>query len=157
MVKSKSEIQNLNKPELLKYALSLSDDFSELQAKVIDKLTRIESEMSITRQTNELLKAEIGKLNKRLNDNERTANNNAQYARRRQIELWNLPSTITDATDLKTEAAKILSHTGVAVMDNEIDVVHKLKKKGTIILELHNCTKRDAILRARKTLTNKKN
>jgi hypothetical protein len=87
---------------------------------------------------------------------ERTAYSNAQYARNRQLELWNLPSSIADANDLKAEAAKTLSLTGVEIKAEDIDVTHKLKKQGTIIVEFRSRTKRNQVVMARKELKNQK-
>ena len=155
-LKYKAEIAALNKPRAIEYALQLTDSYEELQNTFADRLERIETEIATSRNTNKLLNDEIKKLNQRIIACEHTNINSAQYLRRRQIELWNLPTSITEAQDLKNEAAKLLSHTGVVVTAGDIDVCHKLKANGRIIMELRDRDKRDRVIRARKTLKNKK-
>jgi chromosome segregation ATPase len=160
------ELKGMKKPELLAYAVNLGEEHSQLQNEVADRLTRIEQELRSSnaensRLTDEVanLSTEVATLNTRLSVNERSlvaaersANSNAQYARNRQLELWNLPSKITDAKDLKVEAAKIVSLTGV----DDIDVAHKIKKQGSIIMEFRSRTKRNQVVMARKELKNRK-
>jgi len=84
-----------------------------------------------------------------------------QYDRNRQIELWNLPpELIKDKSQeaLKREAATLLSltqPTDAPVLPSQIDVVHKLKKEGNIIVELTSRTLQAKVLKGRKTLKEK--
>ena len=87
---------------------------------------------------------------------ERDITNNSQYLRRRQLELWNMPTEIADSRDQKKEVANILSLTGINVSPGDIDICHKLKKQGQLIIEMRNRDLRDRVLRARKNLKNKK-
>jgi predicted nuclease with TOPRIM domain len=141
---SPEELKGMKKPELLAYAMNLGDEHSQLQNEVADRLTRIEHELRSSNDQNSRLteevanlSTEVATLNTRLSVTERSlvaaersSNSNAQYARNRQLELWNLPSKITDAKDLKCEAAKIVSLTGVDIKAEDIDVSHKIKKTG---------------------------
>ena len=161
--KSEAAISNMKKPELLAYAISLSEEHSDLKSDIADRLGRIENELSKSRNENTALREENASLNGKietLQKNmiviERNCNGNAQYARNRQLQLWNLPAATTDAEDLKTEAAKLLSLTGANIKAADIDVAHKIKRQGSIIVEFASRTKRNQVVMARKELKHKK-
>ena len=102
---------------------------------------------------------ELQRCNNRVVTLEREALNHAQYLRRRQIELWNLPDEIykeDNEQKLKEHCAEILSFTDVEVQPKDIDVAHALKKDGRIIMELGRRDLHFKILKARKNLKNKK-
>jgi hypothetical protein len=171
------ELKAMKKPELLAYTLKLAEEHSKLQSDVVDRLARMEQELvksnienSRISDENLRLSDEVLALTTRLatvestaNSNavrliaaERIGNSNAQYARNRQLELWNLPSKITDSKDLKSEAAKLVSLTGVDIKAEDIDVAHKIKKQGSIIVEFCSRTTRNRVVMARKELKNRK-
>jgi len=149
--KSAAEIRKLNKDKLLEYALELTENFKVIAQKCEDfgkRITALEASSTTPstspKQLDRLVAAERDNLN------------NGQYLRRRQLEIWNLSSDSTDASDLKKEAAELLSLTGVAVAAADIDVCHKLKKEGKIIMEFRHRDQRDRVVRARKHLKNMK-
>jgi hypothetical protein len=168
--KSESAISNMKKPELLAYAISISEEHTDLKTSVGDRLGRIEDDLIKTRKDNASLLADnsslradnvilnekLSKLEGNMISIERNSNGNAQYARNRQLEMWNLPAATTDADDLKTEAAKLLSLTGANVKAVDIDVAHKIKRQGSIIVEFASRTKRNQVVMARKELKHKK-
>ena len=149
---SAAEIKKLNQKKLLEYALELTENFAALAQKCEDFGNRIAALESATPSSS----AANPKFLDRLVNAERDNLNNAQYLRRRQLEMWNLPPETTDASDLKKEAAALLSLTGVPVAATDIDVCHKLKKAGKIILEFRHRDQRDRVVRARKHLKNMK-
>ena len=157
----------MTKAGAIEYATQLTDRFNEFQAAMIARLDRLDYKVSklkfqikfqikVSTETNAALAREVQRLNTRVVQLERQAVNDSQYLRKRQIELWNLPAPTTNSQDLKTEAAKILSLTGVAVTAGDIDVAHKLKKDGQVIVEMKSASKQFEILKARKELKNKK-
>ena len=157
MSQSKNEIRNMTKKDVIEYAIFLTDEYNDMKKALAEKFLKIESKIETQNTVNDLLKKEVERVNKRLEDTERASINNSQYARNRQIELWNLPTwTTDDEPNFKEEASKLLSHTGVMVTAADIDVCHKLKKDGSLIMEFKSRTKRDEILRARKNLKHKK-
>ena len=90
------------------------------------------------RAANDVLHEQIATLNKHVELTERVSLNNSQYIRRRQLEIWNLPAATTNKPDIKTEAAKLLSYTGVEIKPDDIDVCHKLKKSGCIMMSTNH-------------------
>ena len=149
--KSPADIRKLNKTQLLDYALEITENFNAIAEKCEDFSKRIAA------LENSIPATAPAKFLQRLESAERENTNNGQYLRRRQVEMWNLPVEVTDANDLKKEAAAILSLTGVTVAPNDIDIAHKLPKQGKIILEFRHRDQRDKIIRARKNLKTKKN
>jgi len=149
-VKSTVGISKMTKAGAIEYATQLTDRFNEFQAEMIARLDRLDTAIKISTKTNAALAQEVRRLKTRVVQLERQAVNDSQYVRKRKIELWNLLAPTTNSQDLKTEAAKILSLTGVAVTAGDIDVAHKLKKDGQVIVELKSASKQFEILKARK-------
>ena len=89
-----------------------------------------------------------------MNENEKTTINNAQYLRRRQIEVSNVDKKISN-NQLKSVMADFLSETGERVKVEDLDKCHRLKKETTIIMEFGSRAKRDAVLIGRKNLKGK--
>ena len=165
-----------SKQEAVEYAeklnkayTDLKDSFNKKLDERFDKLEKLLADQSKSLETqgkalddlktdNGQLAREVARLNKRVVTLEREAINANQYGRRRQLELWNLPETITSLSpdQLKSKCATLLSLTGVAVESKNIDVVHKMKREGRVIMELDTRDLQGRILRARKELKNKK-
>ena len=150
--KSPGEIKMLKKDDLLSYALEITKNFNELRLKCENFEARIASLESSSKSPTTL----SPNLTERMEKIERDITNNSQYLRRRQLELWNMPTEIADSRDQKKEVANILSLTGINVSPGDIDICHKLKKQGQLIIEMRNRDLRDRVLRARKNLKNKK-
>ena len=150
--KSPGEIKKLKKDDLLSYALEITKNFNELRLKCENFEARIASLESSSKSPTTL----SPNLTERMEKIERDITNNSQYLRRRQLELWNMPTEIADSRDQKKEVANILSLTGINVSPGDIDICHKLKKQGQLIIEMRNRDLRDRVLRARKNLKNKK-
>lgn len=155
-LKSASEIKKLKKDEAIDYALDLHKHHVEYQSKMEARISDLETGLAASTQVNRDLASLLTKLNARVISLEKDANNNSQYARRRQIELWNIDPSVANAANLKKEAAHLLSLTSVKVEEGDIDVVHKMKKEGRIIIELGRRDLHAKILRARKNLKNRK-
>ena len=154
------QLMNLSKPQIVAYCLrstSIVKSISELSAhiqRLTTRLEKTESELAISKNTNNLLCERIDCLEKRLEDNEKIAINNAQYLRRRQLEV-SCKLELENGDHLKGKIAEILSVTGTTVRKEDIDICHKLGTKGkSIILELKERHIRDSILRTRKFLKN---
>ncbi len=102
------------------------------------------------------VKERVDSLESRLTVNEKTTTNNAQYLRRRQLEVNNVPDSISPQ-DLTKTISSFLEVTGVEVPVEVIDKCHCLKNNSTVIMELKSRTVRDAILIGRKTMKSKVN
>ena len=154
-IKSKKQIDGMQKKEAQEYALQITNLYTDLKEDFLSRLDKLESFM----EDNRMLCREIARLNSRVVGLEREVLNRDQYARRRQIELWNVPDTVSKETDnnlLKEKVATILSITETKVEATDIDVVHAMKKEGRIIMELNRRTLRHDVLKTRKNLKNKK-
>ena len=155
--KTPADIRKMKKDELLAYAIEITAKFEALSMTLedfgsrLDALEKKATEPILNDQPNIQNDETLAKIEKI----ERENINNAQYLRRRQIELWNLPGDITNKLDMKKDAAELLSLTGVPVSASDIDLCHKLKKEGQIILEFKNRDVRDRVIRARKNLKGK--
>ena len=125
-----------------------------------ERFDKLESILNLQTEENKRLNQNISFLTGRVIQLERESTEANQYARRRQIEMWNLPADITkleaNSTKMKEECAAILSLTGEAVTTADIDIVHSLKKEGRLIMELTRRDLQSNILRKRKNLKEKK-
>ena len=155
-IKSSTEIGKLKRDEAISYALQLTSAFSDMHTNIVTRLESLESLLTKSNLENARLTSEVKRQNDRILQLERQANNDGQYLRKRQIELWNLPDETINAHDLKAQAATLLSLTGVPVAENDIDVAHRMKKSGQIIVELKSATHQFDILKNRKELKHKK-
>ena len=151
---SMAEIKKLNKDKLLEYALGITQGFLALHEKCEEFNTRL-AKLEEASNSPENSPPMHQKLQARVEDMERENLNNSQYLRRRQLEIWNLPTSITDASDLKKEVAQLLALTEVPITAADLDVCHKLKKDGRVIIEFHKRDLRDRLVRARKVLKHK--
>ena len=156
MSKTAEQIRKMKKDDVVDYAISISEAYESLKQTFVKKLEHIESVVEVQRAANDVLHEQIAILNKCVELTERVSLNNSHYLRRRQLEIWNLPAATTDKPDIKTEAAKLLPCTSVEIKPDDIDVCHKLKTLGCIIIELHKRTDRYSVVCARKNVKSKK-
>ena len=116
MVRTRSQLENLSKDELIDEVLSLENfkndinvKFSELNDRFNDfqaKYEMINSNLSITRRCNDFLLERITQL-------ERNKLNNAQYTRRETLQINPVPSDIADDV-LEQSVCQALSLTGIS-------------------------------------------
>ena len=165
--KNKTEINSTNQKELKEYANKLTmayngllqdhNTLKEEHKQTLHRLNTMENNLT------EALKS-ISLLTKRTIALETHLNEQNQYARNRQLELWKLDNDKIknmNQDELKKEAADILSlvvedDPTTKIEPSDIDVVHKLKRDGNIIIELKSRTLQSKVLRARKSLKGKK-
>ena len=131
---SVAEIKKLNKDKLLEYAIGITDGFVALHQRCEDFNSHLALLESAAESNAETSSSPDSQLLARVEELERDNLNNSQYLRRRQIEIWNLPTASTDASDLKKEVAALLSLTDVPVAPGDLDICHKLKKEGRVIM-----------------------
>ena len=142
--KTKEEIDKIKtKNDAIQYAHDITQKYNALfdeqnitlkrYDEINNRLGKLEQLIKADQDENKMLCREVSRLNNRVVSLEREVLNRDQYARRRQLELWNLPETITNEKNneqLKTKVATILSITGTEVKADDIDVVHPIKKEG---------------------------
>ena len=128
MVRTRSQLENLSKEELIDELISVEDissKLSDLTSCFDDFLRRYEVlslELTISKNCNRLLGERIVQL-------ERNAVNNAQYHRRESLEINPVPASIGDDV-LESSVCRALSLTGHEVKPDDLQACHHLKKKG---------------------------
>ena len=149
-------LSKLSKEELINLVLENSNVKDQLK-EITTTLNTLTDKMAAMEETNNLLKAENELLGKRLRDTESALTTTAQYTRRHSLELSTSAAPLYDGAELKTNVAKLLSTSGVAVTAHDIDVAHMLgKEKKRVIITMISRDKRYDVLRARKNLKDKK-
>ena len=165
------QLNNTNKPELLKLSHKLLDDLiasdqrNEQFENILTELKNLKDSHEkaennhrkfeeTSRAANAALTDEIGKLRTRLTATEKEHNQLAQYSRRFHLELGTQNKSLKDSADLTKTVAELLSETGVRVQASDLDVCHVVGKKenGRVIMELKNRDLRYKILKNRKNL-----
>jgi len=157
---TRSQIEKLSKEQVIDYLYkrdTLSAALSSL-ANAFEQLTkrldRSDASVAILKNCNQKLTEKCASLEKRLTDVERQSTNSAQYLRRRQIEVKNIPEQ-SNGPHLKASMSTLLSLTGETVTPADLDKCHTLGKG--VIMEFASREKRDAVLRGRKNLKHKPN
>ena len=149
MDRTRSQLENLSKEELIEELITVDDKSSKLSGlsnRFDDFLRRFEvvsSDLAIARNCNKLLTERVAQL-------ERNAATNAQYHRRESVEVNPVSPSISDE-ELKVNICKVLSLTGHEVKPDDLQACHRLKKKESVIVKF-KCRKLK-----RKVLVNRKN
>ena len=157
MVRTRSQLENLSKDELIDEVLSLENfkndinmKFSELNDRFNDfeaKYEMVNSNLSIIRRCNDLLLEHITQL-------ERNNLNNAQYNRRETLEINPVPSDIADDI-LEQSVCQAVSLTGISVEPDNLQASHRMRKRDCIIVKFKCRKQKHRVLLNRKTLQNK--
>ena len=157
MVRTRSQLENLSKDELIDEVLSLENfkndinmKFSELNDRFNDfesKYEMVNSNLSITRRCNDLLLECITQL-------ERNNLNNAQYNRRETLTINPVPTDIADNV-LEPSVCQVLSLTGISVEPDDLQACHHMRKKARIIIKFKCRKQKHHVLLNHKTLQNK--
>ena len=157
MVRTRSQLENLSKDELIDEVPSLENfkndinrKFSELNDRFNDfesKYEMVNSNLSISRRCNDLLLERITQL-------ERNNLNNAQYNRRETLEINSVPSDIADDV-LEQSVCQALSLTGTSVEPDDLQACHHMRKKDRVIIKFKCSWEKHRVLLNRKTLQNK--
>ena len=104
--------------------------------------------LNITQNCNNLLVDQVKRL-------EIQILSNSQYAQNRQLEVHNVPESIS-SDDLSPRICEVLSLTGQLITHVVIDKCHRLKNKSSVIIEFKSRDMRDPVLYGRKELKSKK-
>ena len=153
MVRTRSQLENLSKEELIEELITVDDitsKISDLTNRFDDFLRRFEvvsSDLAITRNCNRLLTERVFQL-------ERNAVTNDQYHRRELVEGNPIPPSVSDE-ELELNICEALSLTGHEVKPNELQACHRLKKKESVIVKFKCRKLKQKVLVNRKNLRNK--
>ena len=112
-IKTKTELNKMNKPELVQYASSLGDTFLTLKDKLLNAETGIvptlqrqvemlNSQLKVSQKINQELIKQLGFV-------ERTSIENAQYARRESLELHGIPDSFGNGETLESNIIKLIN------------------------------------------------
>ena len=85
---------------------------------------------------------------------ERDTLNNAQYIRRKMLEINPVPYWINNI-NLEEKFCKVVSLTGTKVMSDDLDAFHRMKKKDKVIINPKNIKQRNDVIFKRKKLKSK--
>ena len=133
MVRTRSQLENLSKEELIEELISVDDissKLSHLSNRLNNFLRRLEvvsSDLAIKRNCNRLLTKIVIQL-------ERNAVTNAQCHRRESVEVIPVPPSISDE-ELEMNICKALSLTGHEVKPDDLQACHRLSKKKSVIVK----------------------
>ena len=153
MVRTRSQLENLSKEELIEEFIIVDDitsKISDLTNRFDDFLRRSEvvsSALAITRNCNRLLTETVVQL-------ERNVVTNVQYHRRESVEVNPIPPSISDE-ELELNICEALSLTGHEVKPNDLQACHCLKKKESVIVKFKCRKLKQNVLVNRKNLQNK--
>ena len=131
MVRTRSQLENLSKEELIEEHIPVDDissKLSDLSNGFDDFLRRFEvvsSDLAIAMNCNKLLTERVVQL-------ERNAVTNSQYHRRESVEVNPVPPSINDE-ELEVNICEALSLTGYEVKPEDLQACHRLKKKKSVI------------------------
>ena len=127
MVRTRSQLENLSKEELIEELINVDDitsKISDLKNRIDDFLRRFEvvsSELAITKNCNRLITETVVQL-------ERNAVTNAQYHQRESVEVNPAPPSISDE-ELELNIWKALSLTGHEVSQTTYKLAIVSRKK----------------------------
>ena len=153
MVRTRSQLENLSKEELIEELITVDDissKLSDLSNRFDDFLRRFEvvsSDLAIARNCNKLLTERVVQL-------ERNAVTNAQYHRRESVEVNPVPPSISDE-ELEVSICKTLSLTEHEVKPKDLQACHRLKTKESVTVKFKCRKLKRRVLVNAKNLRNK--
>ena len=125
MVRTRNQLENLSKEELIEKLITVNDitsKISDLTNQFDDFLRRFEvvsSDLAITRNCNRLLTERVAQL-------ERNVVTNAQYHQQKLVEVNPVPPSISDE-ELELNICKALTLSGHEIKPNDLQACHCLK------------------------------
>ena len=153
MVRTRSQLENLSKEELIEELISVEDissKLSDLTSHFNNFLRRYEtlsSELTVSKNCNRFLNEKIVRL-------ERNAINSGQYHHCESLEINPVPATIGDDV-LGSSVCRALSLASHEVKPDDLQACHHSKKKDTVIVKLKCSKHKHSIFINRKNLCNK--
>ena len=128
-----TNLKSLNKEQLVNMVVELRAENLDLrhQVKQLEeinlKITQMQSDIAITKNTNKLLCERIISLERRCAESE-------QYSRRECLEFSGIPQNVKHE-DLENKVRHILSKIDVVIPPENIEACHRIGKKGTTIVK----------------------
>ena len=153
MGRTRSQLENLSKEELIEELITVNDilsKLSDLSNQFNDFLRRLEivsSELANVRNCNKLL-------NKRVVQLERDAVTNAQNHWQELVKVNPVPPSISDE-ELKVNTSKAFFLAGHEVKPGDLQACHHLKKKESVIVKFKFRRLKQSVIVTRKNLQDK--
>ena len=157
MVRTRSQLGNLLKDELIDEVLSIENFKNDINSKFSEQNDRfnnfetkyemVNSNLSISSRCNDLLLEHITQL-------ERNNLNNAQYNKRETLEINPVPSDIADDV-LEQSVFQALSLREISVEPDDLQTYHHMREKVRDIIKFKCRKLKYRVLSNRKTLQNK--
>ena len=126
-------LQSINKKDMIPIVLSLQNKLDQANNKVLEEIrklnenfSKLESELSVTKQVNSLL-------SRRLVNMERQCWANAQYSRRECLDIIGIPSEV-EPDVLEEKVVNIFEKLGCNIPSNHIEACHRVSKKSATVI-----------------------
>ena len=153
MMKTRSQMQNLSKEELVEELIKATDIADKLTnlTKTLDELNknfdRVSSELAVVKNVNNLLSGKIVSLERELLET-------SQYLRRQMLELSPIPESIDDKS-LEQVVCNALSLTDIPIDETLLDACHRMKNKSRAIIMFKSRKIRKKVIENRRILKDK--
>ena len=130
-------LQNINKKDMIPIVLSLQSNLDEAKLKTNNKVleeirklndsfSKLESELSVTKEVNSLLLSRLANM-------ERLCWANVQYSRRKCIDIIGIPSEVR-ADDLEEKVVNTFEKLDRSIPANRIGACHRPSKKNATVM-----------------------
>ena len=120
-------LDKLNKKELITILLSLQSKVESANNEILDQVRQLNQKFSQLKAENNVVKQANSLLSKRLVDMERQCWANAQYSRRKCIEVVSVPDSVHNK-ELEDKVLTILKKIGSELSPRDIEACHCLKR-----------------------------
>lgn len=148
-------INKLDKNKLASYTIELSKHFESIRNALFSDdglLSKITSQLKISTKANELLM-------QKLQNVERTANNNAQYTRKETFEVFGISEKVSDSK-VEEKVLQIMNELKdddvPAFKPSEIQACHRLKNRSKVICKMVSRKRMREVINSRKKLKDTK-
>ena len=132
---TKTQLNKMNKEDLINKFLSLQESYNVMSGKVDNlcdtvsklenKLSTLESSLTLSHHVNSLLTSRVSSLERQLHQLE-------QYSRRECLEFVGVPASVTN-DHLQNTVCQILKKIDVDCLDADIEACHRVKNNKTIV------------------------
>ena len=145
VLKSDAEINKLKLDEAKAYAKTVTKSLHSFYQHLFDPangvIVKLQSQLAVSQKINETLM-------RQLTDVERSSINNSQYARCETLELHGVPESFDNGSGLEANVISLLNEIApdAAVKEEDLQAVHRLKKRQNVILKFISRKKRHAVI-----------
>ena len=127
-------LQSINKKDMVPIVLSYQNNLDQANNKVLqeirtlnDNFSKLESELSVTKQVNSLLSRRLANVGSQCWAN-------AQYSRRNFLDIAGIPSEV-EADTHNEKVVNIFEMLGCNIPSNHIEAYHRVSKKSATVID----------------------